>query len=92
MSRRRTKSTTARSVWSRPSRSSTTTAAFTNTSSNAILETSPIGAIENPVVNAAIENRIAYLQSKADSLYALTSTSSFCSKAPGPKSISARAI
>ena len=31
----------------------------------------PHQSYENPVVNAAIENRIAYLRSKADSLYSL---------------------
>ena len=31
----------------------------------------PYQAYDNPVVNAAIENRIAYLRGKADSLYSL---------------------
>src|SRR3989442_7159681 len=32
-------------------------------------ETIPFSTSQNPVVNAAIENRIAYLKAKADSLY-----------------------
>ena len=64
-------STTARSGWSLPSKPWTTAVAFTSTYSNGMLRNFRT-AYPNPVVSAAIENRIAYLKGKADRLYELS--------------------
>ena len=65
------KLTAIRSAWSQPSKSFDERCRVYQYLFKRNHETIPYQTYQNPVVNSAIESRVAFLKSKAENLYAL---------------------